>query len=250
MTASGDYAIMAGDVFLVRGAMVHGYSHSERLTLINILFEPRLLQLPLSYLDDLPGYQALFRVEPQLRRSAQFRNRLRLQPDRLGEAAAIVARMEHVLTRQPPGYRFEACAHLMQLIVFLSRSYFRVPACNIAGDSLRKFSEALSYIDRNYCERISVTRLARMAGMSESALTRTFHRIMGRSPLDHIIRVRIGRARELLQRPDIRITEAAFACGFSDSNYFSRQFRKVTGTSPRDYRRRFIVAGGRRRSDS
>ncbi len=242
VTEYGEYGITAGDVFLVRGSMVHGYSGSDQLTLINILFDPRLLRLPLEYLDDLPGFQALFRVEPRLRRQAQFRHRLRLQADSLGEAAAMVARMEHVLRREPPGYRFEACACLMQLIVFLSRSYFRAPASDLGGESLQKFSEALSYIEGNYCEPITIGRLAKVAGMSASTLTRTFHRIMGRSPLDHVIRVRIGRARELLQRADLRITEVAFACGFSDSNYFSRQFRNVTGTTPRAFRQHDMTA--------
>ncbi len=236
VTEYGDYEIMAGDVFLVRGAMIHGYSGSEHLTLVNILFDPRSLQLPLDYLDDLPGFQALFRVEPRLRRQARFRHRLQLQADSLGEAAAMVARMEHVLQRKPPGYRLEACACLMQLLVFLSRCYFRTPSSSLGGESLQKFSEALSYIERNYGEPITIARLAKVAGMSPSTLTRTFHRIMGRSPLDHVIRVRIGRARELLQRADLRITEVAFACGFSDSNYFSRQFRKVTGITPRAFR--------------
>ena len=74
--------------------------------------------------------------------------------------------------------------------------------------------------------------------MSESTLMRTFQRVMKRSPVDHVIRVRISRACQLLQRPETRITEVAFQCGFNDSNYFSRQFRKVTGLTPRQFRSR------------
>lgn len=245
VTEYGNYEIAGGDVFLVRGAMAHGYSGSEQLSLINILFEPRILRLPMEYLDDEPGFQALFRVEPRLRRQSQFRYRLRLPADTLGEAAAMVARMEHILRRKLSGYRFEACACLMHLIVFLSRCYFRTPASNATGETLQKFSEVLSYIDRHYAEQITIGRLSQVAGMSASTLTRTFHRIMGRSPLDHVIRIRIGRARELLQGTDTRITEVAFACGFDDSNYFSRQFRKLTGMNPRTYRKRLPAAATR-----
>ena len=73
--------------------------------------------------------------------------------------------------------------------------------------------------------------------MSESSLLRTFRRVMGTSPLDHDIRVRIGKAMELLQHEDVRVTEAAFQCGFRDSNYFARQFRKVTGRTPRQFQK-------------
>ena len=98
--------------------------------------------------------------------------------------------------------------------------------------------EVLSYIEQHHHEPITVKHLTKLAGMSESTLMRTFRRVFGRSPIDHVIRVRIGRACQLLQRDDIRITEAAFQCGFTDSNYFSRQFHRVTGMSPREYRRR------------
>ncbi len=242
VTAEGEYEITAGEVFMIRGALAHGYKQSDRMHLVNILFDPRLLRLPMFYLDDLPGYHAFFLVEPKLRRHAQFRHSLRLPPAELAEAAAIVARLEHELSRKPAGYRFMACAHFMQLVAFLARGYFRTAANDGEGWSLQKVSEVLSYIDSRYRERITVAMLAKVAGMSESTLTRTFHKVMGRPPLDHVIRVRIGRARELLRRRGARVTETAFACGFNDGNYFSRQFRKVTGMGPRVYQRQFAEA--------
>jgi AraC-like DNA-binding protein len=97
-------------------------------------------------------------------------------------------------------------------------------------------SEVLSYIEEHYREPVRMKTLTRLAGMSESTLARAFHKVMGCSPIDHVIRVRIGHAAELLRRSDMRITEAAFECGFTDSNYFARQFRKVMGVSPRQHR--------------
>jgi len=50
--------------------------------------------------------------------------------------------------------------------------------------------------------------------------------------------LRIGKAAQILRREPLRITEVSEAVGFSDSNYFSRQFRHVMGVSPREYRLR------------
>jgi AraC-like DNA-binding protein len=99
--------------------------------------------------------------------------------------------------------------------------------------------EVLSYIDQHFREPITVRQLGRLAHMSDSTLTRAFRRVLGCAPVAHVIRVRVLRAAELLQRGDVRVTEAAFECGFSDSNYFSRQFRQVMGCSPREYARRW-----------
>lgn len=243
VTDKETYSIEAGDVFLVRGEMAHGYADMDRMTLVNLLFNPRRLGLPLAELRDLPGYHVLFRVEPRLRHTDRFRSRLRLSEEELAEAAGFVYRLQQEMEARRPGYRFVARAQLMELIGFLSRCCARMTGPVQA--SMVRMGEVLSYIDRHYREPIEVTQLARLAGMSESTLLRMFKRVMGRSPIDHVIRVRVSKAADLLAAGDARVTEAAFECGFSDSNYFSRQFRKVMGQSPREYAR--LNAGTDRR---
>ncbi len=234
LTETRNDPIEAGDVFLVRGEMAHGYADTDRMTLVNILFDPRRLRLPLAGLADVPGYHALFQVEPRLRQADRFQQRLRLPPGELTDAAEQIVRLRNELDSKAPGYRFAAVTHLMSLIAFLARRYFRTP--RIDTRPLRKMSEVLSFIEEHHQEPLPMSRLTRLAGMSESTLTRAFHKVMGCSPIDHVIRVRIGRAAEQLRRPGIRVTEAAFENGFTDSNYFARQFRKVMGVSPREYR--------------
>lgn len=236
LTNGESYPIEAGDVFLLRGDMAHGYADMNRMTLVNILFDPKRLQLPMAYLEDLSGYHALFRVEPRMREQDRFRNRLHLTEEELAEEVGMIARLKEELGRRRPGYRFQACVYLMELIGFLSRCYSHTS--RRAGRPLLGMGDALSYIEQHFRDPIEIRHLTRIAHMSESTLTRTFHRVLGRSPIEHVIRIRILRAADLLQRGDIRVTEAAYQCGFSDSNYFSRQFRKVMGVSPRQFRAR------------
>jgi AraC family L-rhamnose operon transcriptional activator RhaR/AraC family L-rhamnose operon regulatory protein RhaS len=234
VTEDRNYPIQAGDVFLIRGDMAHGYADTDRMALVNILFDPRRLRLPMAGLADVPGYHALFRVEPRMRQTDQFRHRLQLSPAALAEAAEIIALLTRELERKAPGYRFSSVTHLMKLIGFLSRRYFETP--RVEQQPMRKMSEVLSYIEEHYREPVRMKTLARLAGMSDSTLTRAFHKVMGCSPIDHVIHVRIGRAAELLRRSNMRVTEAAFESGFTDSNYFARQFRRVMGVSPRQHR--------------
>ena len=236
VTDREEYPIEAGDVFLLRDNMAHGYADTDRMTLVNILFDPKRLAMPMDYLRDLPGYHALFQVEPRLRAYNRFRNRLHLPEEELAEAAGIIARLQQELERKTPGYRFQACAHLMNLVAFVSRCYSL--SDRHMDRPLLRMGEVLSFIEQHYFDPITVQQLTRIAHMSESSLMRTFRRVLNRSPIEHVIRARVLKAAERLGRGDVRVTEAAFECGFSDSNYFSRQFRQVMGVSPREYRAR------------
>ena len=235
ITKSETYTISAGSAFLLAEGEAHGYDDMQDVTLVNILFDPRHLHLALADVGDIPGYQALFCVEPQLRSQTRLGNRLQLAPDELALAAQLIVRLQSELGERKPGYRFAACACLMDLILYLSRCYTTTDTPGGNGAILR-LGEVLSFIEKHFAESIRMTQLARLAHMSESSLLRTFQKVMGRSPLDHLIRVRIGKSMELLRHPDVRVTDAAFQCGFHDSNYFTRQFRKITGRTPRQFK--------------
>lgn len=79
--------------------------------------------------------------------------------------------------------------------------------------------------------------MADLASMSESSLTRAFKKYTGYSPGNYLIRLRIKKAETLLQREDQRISEVGSSVGFRDSNYFSRQFHRINGLTPRQYRK-------------
>ena len=74
------WPLSAGDVFVVKGPETHEYRDLDQLLLINVLFQSDKLHLELADLTSLPGYHALFRLEPQWRRRHQFKSRLHLPP--------------------------------------------------------------------------------------------------------------------------------------------------------------------------
>ena len=82
---------------------------------------------------------------------------------------------------------------------------------------------------------ISLEKLTEVAHMSKSSLTRCFQRALGVSPIEYLIRLRVRKAADLLRSSDTRIIGVAFSVGFTDGNYFARQFRALVGCSPREF---------------
>jgi AraC-like DNA-binding protein len=97
--------------------------------------------------------------------------------------------------------------------------------------------ELLRELDRNPHERPSIDELAERTGMGLTAFRSAFHRITGRSPRDYIEQQRVERTARVLVETDRRIVDLARAEGYDDPYHFSRIFKRVMGSSPRNYRR-------------
>lgn len=229
------YNVASGDVYVLQGNQEHGFQKATSdFRVCNVMYRSELLDFPFEKLKTLPGYQALFVLEPARRINREFRSLLSLDSARLKEVLEKVHRLRHEMETRVSGFECAGHSHLLDLIVFLSRLYSASSENSSAG--LLRFSEAVAWMEENYVRQSSVAELARRAAMSDRHFLRMFRRTFGTSPLEHLIRLRIRRAAELLQAGRHNIAETAYKCGFSDSNYFSRQFRRIMGMSPRQYR--------------
>lgn len=235
-----DYPVSAGDVFLLQGRQRHAFARRESMVLFNVMYDARRLRLPEDELRRLPGYNALFVLEPSHRHRHNFTSRLRLERTALAHAEAMLHAMVQECGSQSIGYEASLFGHLVGLMIFLSREYSKIKTPN--GRALLRVGELIGLLERHYARRWCLGDLAAAAHMSESSLSATFKQATGQSPIDYLIRLRIQRAAELLRHGAESISEVAFAVGFEDSNYFSRQFRKTMRTSPREYRRGFAAS--------
>lgn len=100
-------------------------------------------------------------------------------------------------------------------------------------------ARAQHYMERHYGERITVAGLSGLGYVSPSCFSRKFRNETGVSPIEYLIEIRIQRAKLLLRRKSLPITDIALECGFGSSAYFSACFQERTGISPTEYRDRY-----------
>jgi len=96
------------------------------------------------------------------------------------------------------------------------------------------------YAEANLHRDLSVAELASVAGYSRFHFTHLFGQYENCSPQSYLTAQRIWRAKELLSTPEPAVKEIAGRCGFADPSYFCRQFRKVVGLSPGEYRKKIL----------
>jgi len=236
VTGEVRHPVQAGDVLVIHSSRIHSYENTRALYLANILIREDLFREIEKELGSLPGYHALFTLEPMRWRQSSYKSHLRLPLKDLRAISLWIDALEEETKRSQEGGRFLARSWLHLIIGMLSRRYgaemSRVPHMEMP------MARVMSWMDEHDSEPVSVKGLARRAAMSERTFQRHFREATGFSPMDYLIRARIRRAQEWLVQPQeqLPVTEIAFRCGFQDSNYFTRQFRRCVGLSPRQYR--------------
>ena len=190
--------------------------------------------------DTLPPWTA-WRAHPLLFPFLHGRSggllRLRLPAGSRPAWDGSIAAIEDELAARRDGYQQAALAHLTLLLIEVAR---------LAGDvvdDLRRSGEPLladvfAVIERRHSEALSLRDVARELAMTPGHLTTVVRRRTGRTVQEWITERRMAEARDLLSETELPISEVARLVGMTDPGYFSRVFRRMHGTSPRQWRGR------------
>lgn len=100
-----------------------------------------------------------------------------------------------------------------------------------------QISAALEYLSEHYDKEIKIADLARICHMSETHFRRIFTHSMGVSPVDYINQFRIRMVCERLKKTNMPIADIALRCGFTSLATFNRNFRKIMGTTPNEWKK-------------
>jgi AraC family transcriptional regulator len=175
-----------------------------------------------------------------------------LQPDRHGLAPllffedaglwATAAKLAALIERPETATRLHVETLSTLLALELARLQSGAPAVMQAsrgGLGGRQQRIVCQYIEDNLARDISLAELARLAQLSPAYFSRAFKQSLGVSPHQYQLHNRIERAKALLADPHRPIVEVALACGFGYASNFAATFRKLTGTTPTQFRRGF-----------
>ena len=102
-----------------------------------------------------------------------------------------------------------------------------------ANDVIKKAKE---YISENYsCDEISLKSVAVAINLSPTYFSSLFKKDVGTNFIDYLTQIRVDKAKELLCRTSMQVSEIAYKVGFRDYRYFGQIFKKYTGKTPREF---------------
>lgn len=222
----------AGDVSVINDRELH-LAQSTRGTVSEwsfIMLDP--LRLLGAQVDD-PGILATATFSGQA-----FKNILSAASH--PEIASLVKEFVLELAERRTGYRSVIRGLVWALMVRLQRLPEKggAQARTSSRDDMQRLLPALQYMVTHYRDPLAVPELARRCSLSPSHFRRLFIRAVGKSPLAHLTSLRVHMAAALLENTRQSILDIALTTGYPTLSSFNRNFRRLMGGTPRDWRKK------------
>lgn len=131
-------------------------------------------------------------------------------------------------------------SYVLQILAHLSEDAARMPSQGKREATVqeRLIEKVCDHMQLHLHEKLTLETLGRTANMSPYYLHRIFTRLKGVTPTEHLAKLRIDKAREMLVTTGLPVKAVALECGFEQIPYFSQVFKKREGCTPSEFRRK------------
>lgn len=133
-----------------------------------------------------------------------------------------------------PKYKRTVFSSLLQIYLALEDRLCPVSE-EILGKNHEILKKCLSYMSVHLGEHLTLEEISRQAHLHPNYLCALFKEYTGQTVFQHLIRMRIDKAAELLREPGVSVAEVAAACGFESPGFFGKKFNAVMGCTPKAY---------------
>lgn len=140
---------------------------------------------------------------------------------------------------QEPAFELELESILLSLWKLLYEDFLKSPEEKAYEETfhLDELRYMVRFIQNHYSEKITLEEIAAAGNVCRSGCCKLFQNFLHASPIAYVINYRIHRSMELLLNTKLTVTEIAYHCGFSNTSYYIKMFKKTAGMSPLEYRK-------------
>lgn len=236
--------ITKGDVLVIHPGAVHSYGELKNFGVLNILFDSSMLPIPTLDGTELPLFKHCLPQHSIFDKSQSPVPIVHLDTEKdLKKIREMANDLATELKSRLPGNTLASVVKLTDLVITILRigkltdeTYYASRSYNLA------FQHLFKYINDNLTKPLSINEMAKKIHLSTRQFQLKFKKNTGYSFSEYIAEHRISRACSMLIETDESIQNIAIACGYVDSNYFSRIFKKTRKESPSQYRKRLTSA--------
>ncbi|WP_262678665.1 AraC family transcriptional regulator [Paenibacillus sp. J5C2022] len=244
-----EYKIFPGDIFIINPHEMHTYrlDSGESVEVTNLQFFPTIIDWPMLRVPECAQLMDFFYVQPFLGADARFTSILKLSPTETEEVKTMVRKIEQEFHSKLPGYTSLIKLMLTELILRLSRYYAVNPKMNrksgkfidgISSVEEQMYKRIIGFLERHYHTLITLEDLAKIAACSTRQVTRIFKQMSDTTMVNYLHNLRVEKSKQLLLSTNDKVSSISAEVGFNDVSFFNRVFKKMTGYSPSEFRKK------------
>ena len=233
--ARSDYPIIPGDIYVSPPETLHTFCITHQAITCNLLVDFRAFsRLELDSLNEYANFSDIFMKRENTGKCLHLS-----APNSMGIAEMMTA-IYRSLKGHSPGYAAELHARTLLILAEICRKAGQLHDFGkMNRTTAQKLSKLTNYLAAHFRSPFRLEQIAGTMNMTPNSVSRFFAKNTGISLLAHTNLLRISEAcRLLVSEPDMNVTDIAEACGFHDTSYFIRMFKKQMKTSPLAFRRK------------
>lgn len=194
----------------------------------------------LQFTSEIFGSQLL--VLPEFRNVAKA---LALSERGIQVVGQTLNEVSELMLQMPYMKGFERMLHFYRIMDIIGKSDSNIQLASKEYMKMRfksgnkRISAIHEYLMNNYRDEVNLKRLSELVSMAEGSLCRFFKENVGMTLFEYLNQIKTDFACRLLMDPDLSIMEVCLDSGFNNLSHFNKQFKKMTGATPSEYRKRF-----------
>ncbi|MCH4886854.1 helix-turn-helix domain-containing protein [Acidaminobacter sp. JC074] len=227
------YPFTMGDIFVINNVEEHGIVLKEDEQMVNVVihFEPRFI-----WNDD--NFSRRF-LKIFNDREDDFNHKFSGDSLEVKMIRDLIIDLNNEFENKLPEYSLMVKVKILNILALMLRAknYDQSnESKSFKKHEMKVIDDVLDYIEFHFTEEISLDELSKMAYMTPTYFSSFFKKLNGVSPKVYVIRKRIEKAMEDLTTSDDTVLCISHNCGFKNSANFNRQFKKLIGMTPSQYR--------------
>ena len=215
------YECKKGDIIFILPSMLHGVTRlTEDAAIQGIVFETSLINMPSLQVD----FTELFH------RSQRIQYIITEEDDIYEDLMTYINKILEVYGTFSANSRIQIVSCLLQIMgLLISRYSLEI---SIHDKNYKKLLPILQYIENHYTDKIQISELSKLIHVCDDRMIRLFKEVIGETPVEYIVNIRVEHALKLLMEDNLSIAEIAEQSGFGSATYMSRVFKQKLGVTP------------------
>lgn len=227
-----DYPVGPGDIVIFNQTEPHGWEvTSAAMQVLVAIFTIDFISERVGDFD----YQYL---KPFVDRGSNFRNLIKAGEPFCSDMRYLLNEIYREYNIKAVGYQFMIKSDILKLLTFLIRNFTDQNKSQellaVKQTTVKRLEKAFIYMHNHYNEKITLDTVAGLCCMSPVYFSSSFRRATGSSFINYLTEIRVRHAQKLLQAKNMNVSDIALECGFRNIANFYRQYRKVTGHTPKE----------------